>query len=60
MSLARHQASAARDWNEADVLHGYGAQNRITELDEFEEWFRRGPDLDAPRELIPEHIRSLL
>jgi hypothetical protein len=58
--LERHRLSAARDWSEADVLQGAGAHNRITEPEEFEEWFRRGPDLEAPRELIPEHIRSLL
>jgi hypothetical protein len=60
MCLARHRASAARDWNEADVVNGYGAQNRIADPREFDEWFYRGADLDAPRELIPEHIRSVL
>ncbi len=58
--LERHRRSAARDWNEADRAGGAGAQNRIAEAAEFEEWFRRGPDLDAPAELIPEHIRGLL
>lgn len=58
--LARHRAAAARDWKEDDVLHGLGAQNRIVEPGEFEEWFRRGRELDAPCELIPENIRSLL
>jgi hypothetical protein len=59
-TLARHQAAIAGDWSEFDLANGYGAQNRITELGEFEEWFYRGADLDAPRELIPAHIRSLL
>lgn len=58
--LARHRSSVARDWNDTDVLGTAGSQNRIAEADEFEEWFRRGPDLDAPRELIPEHIRSVV
>jgi hypothetical protein len=58
--LARHRASAARDWNVADVLRDSGWQNRIADDGEFEEWFRRGRDLDAPRELIPEHIRSVV
>ena len=58
--LARHRAAVARDWNEADVVSGYGAQNRIADPSEFDEWFYRGADIDAPRELIPEHIRSLL
>jgi hypothetical protein len=58
--LARHRAASARDWKEADILDGLGMQNRITEPEEFEEWFRRGPELNSPRELIPEHIRPLL
>jgi Glycosyl transferase family 2 len=58
--LARHTASAARDWNQADVDGAAGAQNRIADPQAFDEWFRRGPDLDAPRELIPDHIRELL
>jgi hypothetical protein len=58
--LDRHRASAARDWNAADVVHRRGSQNRIFEPAEFEEWFRRGPDLDAPCELIPDHIRQVL
>jgi hypothetical protein len=58
--LARHTASAARDWSEADLASGAGAQNRITEREAFDEWFRQGPGLDAPRELIPDHIRTLL
>ncbi|MGC2373238.1 MAG: glycosyltransferase family 2 protein [Solirubrobacteraceae bacterium] len=60
MSLARHQAAVARDWNEADIVNGYGVQNRIVDPREFEDWFYRGADLDAPPELIPEHIRSAL
>ncbi len=59
-TLARHRAAVARDWSKFDLANGYGAQNRIAETGEFEEWFYRGADLDSPRELIPEHIRSLL
>jgi len=58
--LARHRKAFARDWKETDLLQGLGTQNRIIEPDEFEEWFRHGPELDAPGELIPEHMRSLL
>lgn len=58
--LERHRRSAARDWNEEDRSGGAGVQNRIVEAAAFEEWFRRGPDLDAPPELIPDHIRSML
>lgn len=58
--LAHHRESAARVWNEEDVLRGEGWQNRVFEATEFEEWFHRGPDLDSPRELIPDHIRALL
>jgi len=58
--LERHRRSAARDWNAQDRDAGAGVQNRIVEPVEFEEWFRRGPDLDAPPELIPDHIRGVL
>ena len=46
--------------NEADAIRGDGAQNRIAEPEQFEQWFRNGPDLDSPRELIPEHLRAVL
>jgi Glycosyl transferase family 2 len=58
--VARHRASAARRWSPEDIARGDGSQNRIADPAEFDEWFRRGPDLDAPRELVPEHIRGLL
>ncbi len=56
---ARHRATAGRDWSAADVATGAGAQNRVTGAG-FEEWFRAGPDLDAPRERIPQHLRGTL
>lgn len=56
----RHRRSAARDWDPAEVERGFGGQNRIAEPAEFERWFRHGEDLDAPPELIPEHIREAL
>lgn len=58
--LERHRATAARNWNEADAIRGDGAQNRIAEPEQFEQWFRNGLDLDSPRELIPEHLRAVL
>lgn len=58
--LRRHRASAARRWSEADIARGDGAQNRIADPAVFEEWFRAGPDLDAPPEFIPAHIREVL
>jgi hypothetical protein len=58
--LARHRSTAGRNWSADDIRLGLGVQNRLSDQDELEEWFRAGPDLDAPRELIPEHIRSLL
>ena len=58
--LARHRSTAARNWSEEDIARGDGTQNRIDAPDEFDQWFRAGPDLDAPRELIPDHIRRLL
>lgn len=58
--LTRHRASAARDWDPDEVARGSGWQNRITGADDFDEWFRSGPDLDSPRELVPDHLRDLL
>lgn len=58
--LAHHRSTAARNWSEEDIARGDGAQNRIDGLDEFERWFREGPDLASPRELIPDHIRAFL
>jgi hypothetical protein len=58
--LDRHRATAARNWNEPDAIRGEGAQNRIAAPEQFEHWFREGPDLDSPRELIPEHLRAVL
>jgi hypothetical protein len=58
--LARHRKASERKWKEADILDGFGVQNRIIEPGEFEEWFRRGSELDTPGELIPEHVRPLL
>ncbi|MFN8132452.1 MAG: hypothetical protein U0R70_12965 [Solirubrobacteraceae bacterium] len=60
LCLARHRASAARPWNPDDLDRGDGAQNRIVQAEAFAEWFRRGPDLDAPAELIPGHFRECL
>ena len=58
--LAHHRSTASRNWSEDDIARGDGAQNRIAASEEFERWFRDGQDLDAPRELIPEHIRAVL
>ena len=58
--LARHRASAARDWDADEVARRAGWQNRVTDTDEFDKWFRRGPDLGSPRELVPDHLRGLL
>jgi hypothetical protein len=58
--LQRHRETASRDWSTEDVVRGDGGQNRIAAPEEFERWFRSGPDLDSPRELIPAHIRAVL
>lgn len=58
--LARHRRSAAANWREEDVERGLGAQNLIAAPAEFDEWFYRGEDLDAPSELIPDHYRDAL
>lgn len=57
--LARHRSSLARNWSQGDIDSGLGAQHRVVADDAFEQWFRNGTDLDAPRELIPDHIRNV-
>jgi hypothetical protein len=57
--LAHHRDTASRVWSEAEVASGNGYQNRIVDPKAFEAWFR-GPWLESPRELIPQHIRSVL
>jgi hypothetical protein len=58
--LARHRSAAGRDWSADDVARGDGWQNRVVGDEDFNRWFYNGPDLDAPRELIPEHLRGVL
>lgn len=60
LCLARHRSSATRTWSADDVARGDGFQNRIAADAEFDRWFRAGPDLESPPELIPEHIRTVL
>lgn len=58
--VARHRATAARNWNEADVQAGHGLQNRFVEGEEaFKKWFVHGLD-NGPRERIPEYLKALL
>jgi hypothetical protein len=58
--VARHRATAARNWNERDVQEGHGAQNRLVEADEeFKTWFLGGAD-NTGRERIPERLKTLL
>lgn len=58
--LARHSASAALDWNAADIVARAGAHNRVAGGEKFDAWFRNGPDLDTPPERIPAHLREVL
>lgn len=58
--LARHRSSAGRNWSAEDVVRGDGWQNRLVGDEEFDRWFHHGPDLDAPREMIPQHLRRAL
>ncbi len=58
--LARHRSTASRNWSAEDIERRDGWQNRVAEASEFEQWFRAGPDLEAPREVIPDHIRAVL
>lgn len=57
--VARHRATASRNWNEQDVQANYGFQNRLVEGDAFETWFVRGLD-NRERELIPDHLKAVL
>ncbi len=59
LCLARHRATAARNWSEYDVQARYGWQNRVVEAEAFHTWFFRGFD-DGQRELIPEKLKKLL
>jgi len=58
--LARHRSTASRNWSAEDIERRDGWQNRVAEATEFEHWFRAGPDLETPREVIPDHIRAVL
>jgi hypothetical protein len=58
--LERHRSTASRNWSAEDIERRDGWQNRIAAATEFEQWFRAGPDLEAPREVIPERIRAVL
>lgn len=58
--LERHRSTASRNWSREDIERRDGWQNRVTEAVEFEQWFRAGPEIEAPREVIPEHIRAVL
>jgi hypothetical protein len=58
--LARHRSTAGRNWSAEDVARGDGWQNRVAGDEEFDRWFHHGPDLDAPREMIPAHLRTAL
>lgn len=58
--LARHREAARRDWNEYDVRGKLGWHHRIVDPDAFRHWFFHGPDLEGPREMIPDHIREVL
>lgn len=52
--------SAARPWSPADVAAGYGYQNRITDEGKFRDWFYLDEDVNNPRELIPDELKSLV
>jgi len=58
--VARHRATAARNWGEDDIRAEHGVQNRLVEGDAgFRKWFFHGRDNSA-RALIPERLKSLL
>ncbi len=58
--VARHRATAARNWAEDDIRAEHGVQNRLVEGDAgFRKWFFHGRDNGA-RALIPERLKPLL
>lgn len=58
--LARHRDTAGRNWSTNDIAREDGWQNRVAGDQDFDRWFHHGPDLDAPGERIPEHLRTAL
>ena len=59
--LKRHRGVAAREWYEGDRRFNLGWHYRITEPDEFRQWFFHGEDLEGTeREPIPERVRDAL
>ncbi len=58
--LERHRSTASRNWSQEDITRRDGWQNRVADRVEFDQWFRAGPDIETPREVIPEHIRTAL
>ena len=57
--LSRHRRTAMRNWNERDLQANYGWHNRLVQSEAFDNWFFKGED-DGARELIPEHLKSVL
>ncbi len=58
--VARHRASAARNWSEHDIRAEQGFQNRLVEGDAgFRKWFFQGRDNSA-RTRIPDRLKTLL
>jgi hypothetical protein len=58
--VARHQKTAARNWNPEDLATRRGLQNRLVETDEaFKNWYFHGMD-NAGRLPIPDRLRTLL
>ena len=59
--LARHRASAGREWPEDDLRFNLSWHQRIAEPAEFRDWFFGGEDLEGtPRQEIPERIREVV
>jgi hypothetical protein len=64
LSLHRSQRSAARKWSEFDQSAGYGAQNRIADIDAMKNYF--DTDADDPEHgpvnlvLIPDDLRGVI
>lgn len=61
LCLERHRSSSSREWAEEDRKWNLGWHQRVTEPEEFREWFYSGEDLEGSvSEPIPERLRDVL
>jgi hypothetical protein len=59
--LARHQDNVSREWPEEDLKFNLSWHQRVTDPEEFDEWFYTGDDLEGnDRVPIPERFKDLI